>query len=713
MSRLRAQRPPRAASWVLLGALALPGAVYAQEAAPEDPQALDVLVEGQGAQRQPSAEAVEVIDTLEAQQESADMGAVLNRTKGVKLRRNGGLGTPGQLSIHGLYGKRIRFFVDGVPADLTLLGGGTATLPVHLIQSIEVYKGVVPVRFGADALGGALNFNTHDFGGQSFLDSSLELASFGTLRGSTTGRAALDSELGLFIDLSAFFDRSDNDYPVDVEVTNAQGKLSPATVRRFHDGYQAHGFSASLGLLDRPWADRLSVGLFLRGYQRELQHNLRMTLPYGDVSLGEDALGGDLRYRLGDPARDPWSVELLLNHAQRDSTFTDVSRHIWNWYGEIINTRANPGEASRGSTVTNRSQHSTARLNLSWRPAPWQQWTLGVLPSWLQERRRTQLAVEADVQPRVNRYTLGKVATGASWRLQLWDEVLESDLFLKHFYTAPGGDLSSSPVGEEDFTLRDHQLGGGEALRLALWGPVHLKASYEYAVRVPDPEELFGNGGQIIPNTGLRAERSHNLNAGLAVQPVETPLGQWSADAQFFLRSTRDLIFLTVILDSARYENISDVDTPGVEAQLQWTGWRALTLGGNVTWLNPTNESTGGFFGRFKDERIPNIPWMLANANASLAWRSPTQAIERLRLYWYGHYVHQFFLFWESEGITSSKLKVPSYFSQDAGLSVRFAKPWLVANLEVQNLTDQTLFDNVGVQLPGRSYHFKMSMSLD
>jgi outer membrane receptor protein involved in Fe transport len=709
MSRRTTRRPRPLWALALALALAAPTAAGAQE--PDE--GLDVLVQGQEApSRRSDVEAVEVLDTQEAQQESADMGSVLNRAKGVKLRRNGGLGTPGQLSIHGLYGKRIRFFVDGVPASLTLLGGGTATLPVHLIRAVEVYKGVVPVRFGADALGGAVNFTTPDFGAQSYLDSSLELASFGTLRGSTTGRAVLDQELGLFLDLNAFFDQSDNDYPVQVEVTNAQGKLSPATVRRFHDGYQGHGASASLGVMGRPWADRLSAGVFLRGYQRQLQHNLRMTLPYGDVHLGQEALGADLRYRLGHPERDPWSVELLLNHAHSVYTFTDVSRHIWNWYGEIINTRANPGEASRGSTIVNRSQQSTARLNLTWRPAPGQQLTLGVLPSWQRERRRTQLAVEAEVEPRVNRYKLLKVASGASWRLRLWER-FEGDLFVKHFYTQPGGDLSSVPAGVEEFALRDHQLGGGQAMRLTLWRPVHLKASYEYAVRVPDPEELFGDGGQIIPNTGLRGERSHNLNLGINLDPVDTALGQWSADAQLFLRNTRDQIFLTVILDSARYENISDVDTPGVEAQLQWVGWRVLTLGGNVTWLDPTNESTGGFFGRFKDERIPNLPWLLANANAALAWNHPTGSIERLRLYWYGHYVHQFFLFWESEGITSSKLKVPSYFSQDAGVSCRFVDPWVVANLEVQNLTDETLFDNVGVQLPGRSYHFKMSMSLD
>ena len=34
---------------------------------------------------------------------------------------------------------------------------GIANVPVNLIERVEIYRGVVPIRFGADALGGAVN----------------------------------------------------------------------------------------------------------------------------------------------------------------------------------------------------------------------------------------------------------------------------------------------------------------------------------------------------------------------------------------------------------------------------------------------------------------------------------------------------------------------------------------------------------------------------
>ena len=103
--------------------------------------------------------------------------------------------------------------------------------------------------------------------------------------------------------------------------------------------------------------------------------------------------------------------------------------------------------------------------------------------------------------------------------------------------------------------------------------------------RIPDSQELFGDGALVSINAALRPETSHNLNVGLAVDRVETVVGRFDLETSFFLRRTRDLIFLTVALDGAQYQNISDVDTIGVEAGVSWTGWRALSLSANGTWL--------------------------------------------------------------------------------------------------------------------------------
>src|SRR4051812_27857477 len=114
----------------------------------------------EASQREQSADAVTVVNTERARRESADLGEVLARTRGVGLRRAGGLGSTARLSLGGFADDQVRIFLDGVPLDLTGFPFGIANVPVNLIERIEIYSGVLPVRFGADALGGGINLVT-------------------------------------------------------------------------------------------------------------------------------------------------------------------------------------------------------------------------------------------------------------------------------------------------------------------------------------------------------------------------------------------------------------------------------------------------------------------------------------------------------------------------------------------------------------------------
>ena len=51
-------------------------------------------------------------------------------------------------------------------------------IPVNFAERIEVYKGVVPVGFGTDALGGVINIVTNKQKRNWFLDASYSYGSF-------------------------------------------------------------------------------------------------------------------------------------------------------------------------------------------------------------------------------------------------------------------------------------------------------------------------------------------------------------------------------------------------------------------------------------------------------------------------------------------------------------------------------------------------------
>jgi len=230
-----------------------------------------------------SAKAVDVIETKEVKLQSADMGDVMARTQGVNVRRTGGLGSDARFSLNGLSGDQIRFFLDGNPLEFTPYVFGIANVPVNRIKQIEIYKGVVPIQFGADALGGAVNLVSPDLDSGTQGSISYQTGSFGTHR--TSADMAYTGNSGFFVSGGGFHDFSKNNYKVDVEVADERGRLSEVTVPRFHDDYQAYGANLSIGVKNKAWADELRITGFYSAFDKDIQHNNIMAgIPYGDVS---------------------------------------------------------------------------------------------------------------------------------------------------------------------------------------------------------------------------------------------------------------------------------------------------------------------------------------------------------------------------------------------------------------------------------------------
>ena len=220
--------------------------------------AVNVTVRGQStAERlRQSAEAVKVVELEHARRESADLGEVLARTPGVGVRRTGGLGSDVRFSLNGLSDDQVRIFVDGIPLEYTGYALGIGNVPVNLVKQIEIHGGVVPIRFGADTLGGAVNLVTAGFAPGWHGAASYQLGSYGTHRITVSSQHLGAS--GFSARLNAFVDRAKNDYPVDVEVPNAVGRPVPVRAKRFHDAYSATGVNADVGWIGLRWAQRSS-----------------------------------------------------------------------------------------------------------------------------------------------------------------------------------------------------------------------------------------------------------------------------------------------------------------------------------------------------------------------------------------------------------------------------------------------------------------------
>lgn len=695
-------------------------AAPAPPAAPEPPEPPDppddrllVVDASPAAARRRSAEAVHVIDTAAARRRTTDLGDLLARTEGVGVRRAGGLGSGTRLSLNGLTDDQIRVLIDGVPIEYTGYGVGLANLPLDLIDRVEIHRGVVPIRFGADALGGTIDLVTRRAIDGTGAAAAAQIGSFGTRRLSL-GAHHRFTPGGLFVRADGFYDVAENDYPIDVELIDARGRPAPATVDRFHDAWRARGAGLEVGVTDRPWADWLSLRAFVTDQRKELQHNVVMTRPFGEPVATRRAWGATLRHEV---TLADLTLALQAGYGHRQSDFLDVGEWLYDWRGERILPRRTPGELDGMPHDRTTWEHATyARAHATWRLHPKHTLRLALAPTHSArtgtERRRLR---PEDRDPLALDRSVTALVSGLEYELDLFDGRVENITFAKHYlHRARSEKIAAGGIDRaREATL--HHTGFGDALRVRLHDTLTLKASYEHAARLPRPDELFGDAITTVANLDLRPETSHNLNLGLAYDSGDTRAGALRAQAHGFARLVDDLIVLWGTDQVQSYQNVYAADALGVEASLGYTTpGRWLALDGNLTWQDFRNASSQGFFGEFDGDRIPNRPWLFANAEARLRAADAFTAGLDLELAAHTRYVHAFYRGWESIGALDTKQTVPAQWVHGITALARYRAATFDAStaVELHNLSDERTYDFFGVQRPGRALYWKTTLEL-
>jgi hypothetical protein len=242
---------------------------------------------------------VNVIDLKGLYNTSGDLNQVLTRTSGVRVREDGGVGSNFTFALNGFSGRQVKFFLDGIPMDNF---GSSLTLnnfPVNIAERIEVYKGVLPVELGADALGGAVNLITRS--NPNYLDASYGVGSFNTHKASVN-HAYTNEKTGLTLRTNVFYNFSDNNYkvkvsPIVLSGANAGQRLPVQEVERFHDGYESATIQFEGGITGKKYADKLLVGLIASGNDKDIQTGVVMDEVFGARTSNSSALIPTLKYK--------------------------------------------------------------------------------------------------------------------------------------------------------------------------------------------------------------------------------------------------------------------------------------------------------------------------------------------------------------------------------------------------------------------------------
>src|SRR5690606_3655852 len=115
------------------------------------------------------------------------------------------------------------------------------------------------------------------------------------------------------------------------------------------------------------------------------------------------------------------------------------------------------------------------------------------------------------------------LVTGLEYEARAFRDDLSNIVFVKHYLQAV--EAESNAVLKTPLDSTTTRFGVGDSLRYRLARPLYAKASYEFATRLPTPDELFGNGDLIAHNLDLEPEVSHNFNLGFTLEQMRSPLG--------------------------------------------------------------------------------------------------------------------------------------------------------------------------------------------
>ncbi|MEM1216202.1 MAG: carboxypeptidase-like regulatory domain-containing protein [Bacteroidota bacterium] len=690
-----------------------------------------VTAESEKTRMEGTAQAVQVLETKVAKLQSADLGDILAKTEGVNVQRGGGLGSGFRFALNGLSGDQIRFFYDGVPLDFSPYGFGIANVPVNMIDRIEVYKGVVPVQFGADALGGAVNLVPPGLRNGYSGSASYQLGSFGTHR-VTANLNYADEKTGLFVAAGGFFDYTDNNYRIDVAVSETRedgtptGRLEQATVERFHDAYRAYGGNLRLGIRDKKWANELSLEGYYGNYNNEIQNSQQPGLidqpalginqavagnPFGGVLFTSYSAGLNLDYNVD--LHPKWELDLKAGYNYDQRVSVDTSRNLYNWFGEVIRLQNVPGELGIADHLITESQSLFARQQLTYQLSDRHAFKLSVAPTH-QYRTADDLLIDGPFDPALDEGFLFDLVSGLEYTADLLDGRLQNIAFAKNYRQSIRIESLDPSLNE---TLIDERVvnnyGAGNGLRYDWSDRFSTKLSYEFAYRLPRQDEIFGDGQLILENLALRPESSHNVNLQASYRGKPTARIDWQVQGNFFLRRIDDLIFLLVNAeDFGAFQNVWSATSRGIE----WSGrvrelLPGLSLSANTTYQAYFNTSDDGPFAGFAGDRIPNTPYFFANGAAEYELLDVLTKQDCLSFFYNVRYVNAFFIGWESAGLLQFKAEVPSQTVHAAGLTYRLniKNRQHALTVESQNLTDAKVFDLFGVQRPGRAFFVKLS----
>lgn len=606
-----------------------------------------------------------------------------------------------------------------------------------MIDRIEVYKGVLPAHLTGDLLGGAINIVLKKGTSSNNLSASVSYGSFNTTQSDISGLYR-NSKTGFTTRVSGSFLNSDNDYEIWGKFSkyiepNGVVRRNYRT-KRFFDGYRALSGRFEFGFTDVKWADAFFLGYNISDSHKEIQHGQTMGTPYMGRTSDATANVLNLTYNKKNLFVPGLSLNTNAVHSFRSTNILDTIPWAYNWDGQIrLDLNGDPirrldgAQQGKPAMTDIDRQVTNIRTNLSYDILSGHRFSVNHV-FYTVDRKDKNLLIK-DGNTGINSSNdLAKNVVSFNYEAQTFSNKLTTNLFYKIYQQSIAsktftGVIENGQTKIVENVNKDNRVnyGYGLAASYKLFNRLILLASGERAVRMPVDVETFGSPeDNVLANPGISPEISDNYNAGFRLGTYDFGDHRFSIGTNVFWRNTKDRIMprANELINSqeielTQYINLGLSQSLGFEGELTYAHKDKLTLLFNFSKFNSLFKQqfdpTSGQQMTYYNKQIPNEPFYTMNGNVHYRLDNIIQKSSQLNLFYNIGYVAPFSTVWPE----SDWFVTPAQYAQNLGVSYVFPSKKIILALDVKNVFNAELYDNFGVQKPGRGFYLKLNYSIN
>ena len=639
---------------------------------------------------------VTVIDMSNLRGTVSSVQDILLKTVGITLRTSGGVGSSSRISVRGLEGKRIGFFIDELPLGEQTDYIDINDIPIDMIDRIEIYKGVVPARFGGSSLGGAINIVIREYP-DKYADLSYGYESYNTHKAQGVFKRNL-KQRGLVFGIGGGYTSSDNNYTFDSPFQEG------LRITRNHDKYRKLIIGGSFKA-KKWWFDEVELEpVFVKTY-KEIQG-----IEYDIREAHSQSLMTGLSNKLEKDnfLTEGLNLDMFNGLVLTKMNFIDKATRRYEWDGSSYPTPSRYGGEAGYNYPSDSDDKKLTFINKT---------NLEYILTERHSLNINSVFSMANGTPKddLKTLSLGKQVnfdsqmrswiSGLTYDFRTLNDVFLNSLTVRHYmYTMHTQMAPLFVPGKYDVDVSKSDFGVNNAMRYRFLPSLMGKLSAGYEVRIPSETELLGDGIAVIPSPDLLPERNLSANLGFLFDLTGKHPTNAQIEMNFFYMYLQDMIRYTAGLIGAQYQNFGEMRTLGVEFEAKADVLPSLYLYGNTTYqdLRDTRayEPESTVPNPTKNKRMPNIPYLMANAGLEFHRENLFGGTgQNTRLFADIAFVEEYY--YDFEMTQLQKRRIPRSTTIDIGFEHSFLNNKIFLSGKVRNITNEKTLSEFNRPLMG------------